>query len=215
MRILIADDHEVVRRGIRAVLEGEPRWQIVGEARNGREAVQEAIRLKPDIVMMDIAMPGLNGIDALGQISKALPRTKILMLTMHESDELVRAALHGGARGYVVKSSVGRDITLALNALAQNKTFFPARVDEMILETFLHGRSSSIHLPATRDMLTARQREILQLLAEGKTSKEVAGILNLSTKTVDTHRANLMKRLGCHSVGELVRYSVRNNIIQP
>ena len=214
LRILIADDHEVVRRGLRTVLEAEAGWQVVAEVQDGREAVQETLRIKPDVAILDLAMPRLNGLEALRQIAKASPQTKVLILTMHDSDELVRAALDAGARGYVTKSSVARDLTTAVEALRQNKTFFTPRVDQMILNSFLHGGTGSLETVSSRDRLTSRQREILQLLAEGKTSKEVAAVLGVSTKTVETHRANIMKRLNCHSVGELVRYAIRNNIIQ-
>jgi len=215
LRILIADDHEVVRRGLRTVLEAEAGWQVVAEVQDGREAVQETLRIKPDVAILDLAMPRLNGLEALRQIAKASPQTKVLILTMHDSDELVRAALDAGARGYVTKSSVARDLTTAVEALRQNKTFFTPRVDQMILNSFLHGGTGSLETVSSRDRLTSRQREILQLLAEGKTSKEVAVELNISVKTAETHRANIMRKLNVHSVSDLVRYAIRNGIVEP
>jgi DNA-binding NarL/FixJ family response regulator len=209
--VLIADDHEVVRRGIRVVLEQQPLLEVCGEASDGREAVRLAAALKPHIVIIDISMPLLNGLEATRQIIHQNPGVKVLVLTMHESEQIVRDVLAAGARGYLVKSDAGRDLLAAVEALAGRKTFFTSKVSEIILGTYLHD---SPQPPAGAEVLTAREREVVQLLAEGKSTKEVAVTLGLSVKTVETHRSNLMRKLDVHSVSQLVLYAVRNNMIQ-
>lgn len=213
-RVLIADDHEVVRKGLRTLLEEQPGWQIAGEASDGREAVEKAKALKPDVTVLDISMPTLNGLEATRQMMKNNPQARVLVLTMHESDPLIREVLGAGARGYLLKSDAGRDLVNAVDAIRRNKTFFTARVAQMVLDGYLDKKPPKVDAEVPRDRLTPRQREIIQLLAEGKSSKEVAVALNLSIKTAETHRANIMRRLDCHSVSELVRYAVRNNIVQ-
>jgi DNA-binding NarL/FixJ family response regulator len=213
LRILIADDHELVRRGVRTLLEAESGWKVVAEARDGQEAVDKATELKPEVAILDIGMPRLNGLDAARRIKKAVPQIKVLILTMHDSEHLAWEVLKAGARGYVTKSDTARDLVLAIEALRRDKTFFTPRVDRIILDNFLQGKFAKNGKEQNGERLTSRQREIVQLLAEGKSSKEVSVLLNLSVKTIETHRANIMKRLGCHSVSDLVRYAVRNNII--
>jgi|SRR5689334_790849 len=213
-RVLIADDHEVVRKGLRTLLEEQPGWQVAGEACDGREAVEKARSLKPDVTVLDISMPTLNGLEATRQMMKNNPQSRVLVLTMHESDPLIREVLGAGARGYLLKSDAGRDLVNAVDAIRRNKTFFTARVAQMVLDGYLDKKIAKPDTETPRDRLTPRQREIIQLLAEGKSSKEVAAALNLSIKTAETHRANIMRRLDCHSVSELVRYAVRNNIVQ-
>jgi DNA-binding NarL/FixJ family response regulator len=214
-RIVLADDHEVVRAGLRALLEEQQGWEVVAEAVDGREAVEKATKLKPDVVVIDIAMPSLNGLEAVRQIVKAVPHCRVLVLTMYDSDPLIQQVLQAGARGYLLKSDAGRDLVSAIDALRRNKTFFTPKVSQMVLEGYLdkspkekepEGEAESLRL-------TSRQREIVQLLAEGKSSKEVAAVLGLSVKTAETHRANIMRKLDCHSVTELVRYAIRNHII--
>ncbi|HXN50632.1 MAG TPA: response regulator transcription factor [Candidatus Acidoferrum sp.] len=216
LRLLLADDHEIVRKGLRSLLEAQPGWQVAAEASDGREAVEKAKELKPDITVLDIGMPSLNGLEATRQMLKNDSRAKILILTMHESDPLIRDVLDAGARGYVLKTDASRDLVTAINAVRSNKTFFTAKVAQMVLDGYLDQgpkkEKPPVESPKTR--LTPRQREIVQLLAEGKSSKEVAVQLGLSVKTAETHRANIMRRLDCHSVSELVRYAVRNNIIE-
>ena len=213
--ILIADDHEVARSGIRAVLEGHPGWHVCGEAKDGREAVEFASSMKPDIVLLDIGMPNLNGLEAARQILATSPETAILILTMHDSDTVIREVLRAGARGFLLKSDAGKDLVTAVEALQLQQTFFTPRVSQMVLEGFLNR--DKVAEPVADDLsseaLTAREREVIQLLAEGKTSKEVAVMLNLSVKTAETHRSNIMRKLQLHSVSDLVLYAVRNNIV--
>jgi DNA-binding NarL/FixJ family response regulator len=213
IKLLVADDHEVVRKGFRAILEAERDCEVVGEAGDGRRAVEMARELRPDIVVLDVSMPHLNGLEAARQILKSRPQTKILILTMHESDSLIREVLDTGARGYILKSDAGHDLVSAVEALRLNKTFFTSRVTQMILDGYLKGDPRPAESESARDRLTPRQREIVQLLAEGKSSKEIAVALGLSVKTAETHRANIMRKLDCHSVSEVVRYAIRNKII--
>jgi DNA-binding NarL/FixJ family response regulator len=220
VRLLVADDHEIVRKGIRSLLEAQPGWQVTGEASDGREAVEKARDLKPDVTVLDISMPSLNGLEAARQMIKNDARAKILILTQHESDPLIREVLDAGARGYVLKSDAGRDLITAVNAVRSNKTYFTAKVAQIVLDGYLDKKPKKTAVGTeerkedARTRLTPRQREIVQLLAEGKSSKEVAVALGLSVKTAETHRANIMRRLDCHSISELVRYAVRNNIIE-
>ena len=215
LRILIADDHELIRRGVRTLLEAEPGWKVVAEASDGQEAFEKAKETKPEIVVLDIGMPRLSGLEAARRLRRTLPQIKVLMLTMHDSERLAWEVLNAGALGYVTKSDTARDLIIAIEALRRDKTFFTPKVDRIILDSFLDGGSSKRAKEMQGEQLTSRQREIVQLLAEGKTSKEVSALLNLSVKTVETHRANIMRRLSCHSVSDLVRYAVRNNIVQP
>ncbi len=214
VRILIADDHEVVRHGLRALLEAQPGWEVCGEADHGRQAVDKAKQLNPDVVILDISMPELNGLEAARKIIKAIPSAKVLILTMHDSEQAVREVLEAGAQGYLLKSDAGRDLVAAVDALRKHKTFFTSRVAEMVLHGNVRG-SAATPPKKPRDRLTPREREIVQLLAEGKSSKEVAVSLGLSVKTAETHRANIMRKLDLHSISDLVRYAVRNNIVEP
>jgi DNA-binding NarL/FixJ family response regulator len=214
VRLLVADDHEIVRKGLRAILEAQPGWHVLAEASDGREAVEKAKQLKPDVTVLDIGMPSLNGLEAARQMLKNDSRAKILILTMHESDPIIRDVLNAGARGYVLKTDASRDLVSAVNAVRSNKTFFTAKVAQMVLDGYLDKKPRTPAPESPKTRLTARQREIVQLLAEGKSSKEVATALGLSVKTAETHRANIMRRLNCHSISELVRYAVRNNIIE-
>jgi DNA-binding NarL/FixJ family response regulator len=211
-RILIADDHEIVRHGIRTLIAEHPGWEVCGEAVDGRDAVEKARALRPDLALLDVGMPNLNGLDAARQILAFAPRTRVLILTMHESEEVVREVLEVGARGFLLKSDAARDLVSAVEALQRRTTFFTSRVAEMVLNGYLN-RGIDERKPL-KDRLTPREREVVQLLAEGKSSKEVAVALDLSVKTAETHRTNLMRKLDLHSVADLVRYAVRNNIVQ-
>ena len=211
LRVLLADDHDIVRKGLRKIIEGQPGWRIVAEVNNGRAAVEQANQFKADIAILDIGMPLLNGLEAARRISKSGSQAKILILTMHESEALIRQVLETGARGYLLKSEAVRDLVPAIEALSQNKTFFTSKVEQIILDGYL-GKSQEIGKGIDSLRLTPRQREIVQLVAEGKSSREMALQLGLALKTIETHRANLMRRLDCHSVAALVRYAVRNKI---
>jgi DNA-binding NarL/FixJ family response regulator len=212
LRILVADDHEIVRRGLVSLIKSQPTWEVCAEADNGRQAVELAKQLRPAIVILDIGMPTLNGLEATRQILHDNPKIRVLILTITDTDQAVRAVLDAGARGFLLKSDAARDLVSAIDALQYNKTFFTARVAEMVLSGY-RGTSSTSKKNLTPD-LTPREREVVQLLAEGKSTKEVASQLNLSVKTAETHRSNIMRKLGLHSVSELVLYAVRNNIVQ-
>jgi DNA-binding NarL/FixJ family response regulator len=215
LRILIADDHEVVRAGVRSLLEGQPDCEICGEAVTGRQVVALAQQLKPDIVILDITMPELNGLEATRQIRKVAPTVQILILSVHESEELVREILDAGAHGYVLKSDAGRELTAALQALRKHETFFTSRVAQIALRAYRTKKRAGDAPPSPGGALTLREREVLQLLAEGKSNKETASALGISVMTVETHRSNIMHKLGAHSVAELVHYAVRHKIITP
>jgi DNA-binding NarL/FixJ family response regulator len=212
--ILIADDHAVVRRGLRALLETQPHWKIVAEASNGREAVEKAAALSPQVVILDIGMPRLNGLDAAAMIFKANPKTRILMLTMHAAESLIQQTLRTGASGYVLKSDAERDLINAVEAILHNKMFFTAAASAVVLEHLREGHKNK-DLPPERERLSVREREVVQLLAEGKSNKEIGASLHISKRTVDHHRARIMDKLQVQSVGELVLYAVRNKIVEP
>src|SRR5579864_3158149 len=215
LRILLADDHEIVRRGLCSLLQKHEGWEICGEATDGREAVEKAKQLKPDVVILDVGMPNLNGLDATRQLMQHDPNFKVIVLTITDSDQVIREALDAGARGFVLKSDAARDLVSAVEALQSRRMFFTPRVNDLVLAGFLDkGQTISRNEPPTLPILTAREREVTQLLAEGKSSKEVASLLNLSTKTVETHRSNIMRKLDLHSIRDLVVYAIKNNIIQ-
>jgi len=212
LRIFIADDHEVAREGIRSLVENHAGWEVCGEGRDGREAVTGASQLKPDVFLLDIGMPNLNGLDAARQIITILPEARILILTVHDSDQVVREVLAAGARGFLLKSDTGRDLVAAVEALQHGRTFFTSRVSQMMLDGYLRPYNESE--PSSQCVLTPREREVIQLVAEGKSTKEVATALNLSVKTAETHRTNLMRKLDLHSIADLTLYAVRNGIVQ-
>src|ERR1700675_3317271 len=215
LRILLADDHEIVRRGLCALLQKHEGWEICGEASDGREAIEMAKRLKPDVVIVDIGMPSLNGLDTTRQLMQYDPQFKVIVLTITDSDQVIREALDAGARGFVLKSDAARDLVNAVEAVQRNRMFFTPRVNDMVLAGFLDRRENGgTTEPPKLPKLTPREREVIQLLAEGKSSKEVASLLNLSTKTAETHRSNIMRKLDIHSIRDLVVYAVKNDIIQ-
>jgi two-component system, NarL family, response regulator NreC len=212
LRILLADDHKLMRSGLRLLLERQPDMTVVAEADDGREAVEKTASLKPDVAVLDIAMPNLNGIEACLQITQSNPAIAIVMLSMHSDESYVLRALKAGARAYLLKDSAESDLVRAIHAVAEGKSFFSPAVSKVLLEDYVRklqraGGEDSF------DLLTPREREILQLIAEGKSNKDVANLLNLSVYTVETHRANLMQKLNLRSVPELILYAVRKGII--
>jgi DNA-binding NarL/FixJ family response regulator len=211
-KVLVADDHESVRHGVRELIRTQRAFEICGEATDGREAVVKARQLKPDVVVIDVSMPELNGIDATRQIIKDNPSVEVLVLTMYESEQIVDQILNAGARGYLLKSDVAYDLLFAIGSLSHHRPFFTSKVASMVLQGYLENSARAGGFNA--GALTAREREVVQLIAEGKSNKEVAVIQGIEVKTAETHRANLMRKLGLHSVCELVHYAVRNQIIK-
>jgi DNA-binding NarL/FixJ family response regulator len=214
IRVLLADDHDVVRTGIRAILQAHAKFEICGEAGDGREAVELAEKLKPDVVVIDVNMPILNGVEAARKIIAALPRVEVLFLTANHSEDVARSALLAGARGYVVKTDAARELVAAVESVSAHRPYLTASVSNLVLSGFL-GRARGAPTGATDGgaSLTQREREVLQLIAEGRSNKEVATALGIGIKTVETHRANVMAKLGLQSVADLVRYAIRNGII--
>jgi len=213
VRILIADDHAVIREALRGLISQRPEWQLCGEARNGREAVELAKSLRPDIVVLDLSMPELNGLEATRQIRKLLPKAEILAFTMHETEDLVTQVIAAGARGYLLKSDAMAHLGHAIEALAQHKPFFAPAVSQIMLDAVAGGARTDGSGGIERETLTPREREIIQLLAEGNNNKTISAALGLSVTTVQTHRAAIMRKLDIKSIAELVRYAVRNKII--
>ena len=212
IRVLLSDDHLVVRKGLRSILERQSGMEVVGEAADGRQAVDLAESLTPDVVIIDITMPHLNGIDATSQIVKRNPKIGVVILSVHSDETYILRALNSGAKGYLLKDSAETDLVKAVDTVASGKPFFSPAIAETLLEDymrFLHQRN----LEDSYDLLTDREKEILQLLAEGKSNKEIASLLNLSVYTVETHRSNLMQKLGLHNTAEIVLYAVRKKII--
>jgi two-component system response regulator NreC len=208
IRILLADDHALVRQGFRRILEAEPDMEIVGEADNGRETVALAEKLRPDVIVMDVGMPELNGIEATRRLSESLPRTRVLALSMHKDSVYVREILRAGARGYLLKDAFDRDLLLAVRAVARGEAYLSPAVSEVVLSDYRRQVRDPL------DLLTSREREVLQMLAEGKTNKEIATALQLSVYTVDAHRGRIMEKLNVHSIGELVRFAVRHGLVE-
>ena len=213
VRILLADDHKVVRQGTRALLSTVPEWEIVGEADNGRDAVALTADLKPDIVILDITMPELNGLDAARQIKRKSPGTEILIFTAQETEKLVHDVFDSGARSYIMKTDAADHLIDAIKALSEHKHFFTSRISEIVFARCIQGKQALEGTPEN-SRITDREREIVQLLGEGKSSKEIAIILGISVRTVETHRAAIMKKLGLKSFSALIRYAVRNKIIE-
>jgi DNA-binding NarL/FixJ family response regulator len=207
IRILLADDHAVVRQGFGRILTAHADMEVIGEAGNGREAVELAEELKPDLVVMDVSMPELNGIEATRRLMKAAPRTRVLALSMHKDSVYVREILRAGAQGFLLKDASDADLITAVRAVAQGQGYISPGVSEAVLSDYRRHVSDPI------DLLTSREREVLQLIAEGKTNKEIAAALNLSIYTVDAHRGRVMEKLNLHSTGEIVRFAMRNGLI--
>jgi two-component system, NarL family, response regulator NreC len=212
IRILLADDHTLVREGLRKILEAQPGWEVIGEAADGREAVREALERKPDLVILDLAMPQLSGVDAISQIVRRLPSTRVLVLSMHADEVYVTRAIKAGAHGYLLKDSAGTDLLRAVTALTQNKSFFSPAVSRVMLDDYMRQLAER-GITDRYDTLSEREREVFQLIAEGRANKEIAEILHLSPSTVETHRARIMDKLDVHSAVEIVLYAVRKGII--
>lgn len=210
--VLIADDHEIVRAGVRNLLESGG-YICCGEASNGREAVRMAEDLQPDVVILDVTMPELNGIEAAKQVLKVCPETKVLVFTVHDAEQVVVEIFRTGAHGYILKSDAGRQLLDAVKCVLDGKHYFSSQVSEVIFGS-MRDKSLPHAAPRDEDKPTTREHEIIQLLAEGRSNKEVADKLGISVKTVETHRAAIMRKLGLHSIGELVRYAIRNHIIE-
>ena len=204
IRILIADDHDVVRSGLRTILDVQPNLEVVAEAADGKEAVLKAIEAKPDIAVIDYSLPLINGIEVTRQIRAHLPKTEVLIFTMHDNESLIQDVMKVGARGYLLKSDAGRDLISAIAALAIHKPFFTTKVSESFVKAS----------KAMRSPLTNREVGVVQLIAEGHTNKHVARLLNISLKTVETHRASIMRKLNISSSADLVRYAIRNNLVE-
>src|ERR1700730_6092138 len=207
IRVLLADDHAMVRKGFRLILEAQPDMEIAGEAGNGREAVELAEKLHPDVVVMDVAMPELNGIEATRRLASSSPRTRVLALSMHKDSVYVREILRAGARGYLLKDSIDTDLINAVRAVAKGDGYISPGVSDAVLTDYRR------HVTDPLDLLTSREREVLQMIAESKTNKEIAVALNLSVYTIEAHRGKIMEKLNLHSTGELVRFAVRHGLV--
>lgn len=212
IRILLADDHDLMRRGIRDLLESDPGLEVCGEASNGREAIELARRLKPDVAVLDLTMPEMNGLEVIRQLRTELPQTELLVFSMHDSEELIREVFAAGARGYVLKSDAALYLDEAVKSLSRHKPFFTARISEAILSSLVGSTASPVG--TAEHPLSSREREILQLLAENKSNKEIATTLGISVRTVETHRRSIMQKLKISSIVELVHYAIRNGLVE-
>lgn len=210
LRILIVDDHEIVRRGLKEILSERQTWEVCGEASNGREAVKLAVLLRPNVVVMDLSMPELNGLEATRQLQRELPDCQVLMLSHHDSEDLVREALYAGARGFILKSDAAHHLITAVEMLSRKKPYFTGVISDSILRAFLKSAGG----PDMSTLLTIREREIVQLLAEGKSNKDIAQYFSISPKTVETHRASVMRKLDINSIVQLVHYAIRNQLVE-
>jgi DNA-binding NarL/FixJ family response regulator len=213
LKILIADDHQLIRRGLRDLLATQDGWQVVGEASNGLDAVEMAVALKPDVAILDFSMPGLNGPDATAHIVSQSPKTAVIVLTMHDSEAVIREVLRAGARGFVLKSDADRDLLAAVEAVGENRIFFAARVSQLITGYLTGNKTSTTTGRKNPGQLTEREHEVMRLLADGMTSKEAAMQLGISIRTVESHRINISRKLGFSSIADLVRYAIRNGVV--
>jgi DNA-binding NarL/FixJ family response regulator len=214
VRILIADDHDVMREGTRAIIERQPGWEVCGVAATGREAVEQAIALEPDVVVMDMTMPELNGLDAAQQIRRRLPQTEIIIFTAHQTDELIREVFEAGAKSFIFKSEAHHFLVAAIQSLSEHKPFFTNKVAEVLFAEIINRSGVAPHAAESSKRLSAREREVVQLLAEGKSNKDVAGALGISIRTAETHRASVLRKLSLDSLASLVRYAIRHKMIE-
>jgi two-component system, NarL family, response regulator NreC len=216
LRILIADDHDVVREGTRTVIERQPGWEVCGVAATGLEAVEQALALKPDIVVMDMTMPELNGLDAAVQIKRRLPETEILIFSAHQTDEMIREVFEAGAKSFIFKSEAQHFLVEAIQSLSEHKPFVTNKVSQVLFAEFLNrSEDGQPDAAQTSKRLSAREREIVRLLAQGRSNKEVAGALRISVRTAENHRANVLHKLGLDSLASLVRYAIRHELVEP
>ena len=213
LRILIADDHDLIRRGVRDLLSARTDWEVVGEAINGSDAVRQAVSLRPDVAILDFSMPELNGPGAAAQIVEKVPQTSVVVLTMHDSEQVMREVLQAGARGLVLKSDADRDLREAVEAVSKKRHFFTARLSEMVLGGYLGGTAAIAKGKNKGTQLTERECEVMRLLADGMSSKEAATRLQISIRTVESHRINISRKLGFHSIAKLVHYAIRHGIV--
>ena len=213
LRILIADDHDLIRRGVRDLLVARSGWQVVGEASNGTDAVRKAVSLRPDVAILDFSMPELNGPGAAAQIVEKVPETGVVVLTMHDSEQVMREVLQAGARGLVLKSDADRDLLEAVEAVARKRHFFTTRLSELVLGGYLAGTAAKVKVESKVAQLTEREREVMRLLADGMSSKEAATQLQISIRTVESHRINISRKLGFNSIAKLVHYAIRHGIV--
>ena len=215
VRILIADDHELVRRGLRATLEERPGWEVVGEAGDGEEAIKLSLTLRPDLLVLDVNMPKQNGLEVARALQERAPKIRVLVLTVHDSAQIVREIMQAGAKGYLLKSEAGKDLPTAVETVMQDQPFLTPSVTNIVLDTFLKSAPTPVATETPAVPLSARESEVIKLLAQGHSNKDVARQLGISVKTVDTHRTNLMRKIGLHSITELVRYAIRNGLVEP
>jgi len=213
LRILIADDHDLIRRGVRDLLAARSGWQVVGEASNGTDAVRKAVSLRPDVAILDFSMPELNGPGAAAQIAEKVPETGVVVLTMHDSEQVMREVLQAGARGLVLKSDADRDLLEAVEAVARKRHFFTTRLSELVLDGYLAGTAAKDKVKSQVAQLTERECEVVRLLADGMSSKEAATRLQISIRTVESHRINISRKLGFNSIAKLVHYAIRHGIV--
>ena len=211
LRLLLGDDHTLVRHGLRKILEEQPEWEVVSEVGDGREAVREAVANKPDVAIIDVAMPLLNGIDATQQIVRRVPETRVLMLSMHADEAYVMRALQAGATGYMVKDSAGKELLTAVETVSSGRRYFSPAIEKLVQDD--QGRTAGAGFADRYETLSTREREIFQLIAEARSNKEVAALLDISPATVETHRARILQKLDVHNIAEVVLYAVRRGII--
>jgi len=213
LRVLIADDHDLIRRGVRDLLAARSGWQVVGEARDGADAVRKAVSLRPDVAILDFSMPELNGPEAAAEIAEKVPETGVVVLTMHDSEQVMREVLQAGARGLVLKSDADRDLVEAVEAVARKRHFFTTRLSELVLGGYLGGTTAKVKVKSKVSQLTDRECEVVRLLADGMSSKEAATQLQISVRTVESHRINISRKLGFNSIARLVHYAIRHGIV--
>ena len=214
IKVVIAEDHTIVRKGLCALLQGEPDIEVVGEAENGREALRIVERLLPDVVVMDIAMPGLNGLETTRQLKKKFPNMKILILTMHDNEEYIFETLRAGASGYLIKRSAPNELISAIQSVYRNESFLSPAISKKVIDGFVQSGGSAMREDADAARLTTREREILQLIAEGNSLREISRLLHISIKTVESHKAHIMEKLSLRSIAELTQYAIRKGLIR-